>query len=112
MKVKPMSPTKLASIERLLVKMSEFFQEIEKIEKIKPGENMVSMLKAVKDIFSESIEDFKSLDPDDKLLALAQYSFKSGILCMRILKKNLKKEATSEICDLLKKSGLLCGLVV
>ena len=112
MKVKPMSPTKLASIERLLVKMSEFFQEIEKIEKIKSGENMVSMLKAVKDIFSESIEDFKSLDLDDKLLALAQHSFKSGILCMRILKKKLKKEATSEIYDLLKKSGLLCGLVV
>ncbi|MBM2817835.1 MAG: hypothetical protein HW401_425, partial [Parcubacteria group bacterium] len=91
MKVKPMSPTKLASIERLLVKMSEFFQEIEKIEKIKSGENMVSMLKAVKDIFSESIEDFKFLDLDDKLLALAQQSFKSGILCMRILKKKLKK---------------------
>ena len=31
--------------------MEEFFKEMQEIEKIKSNENMVSMLKAVKDIF-------------------------------------------------------------
>ena len=111
-KVRPVSTTKMADIKRLLAKMEEFFKEMQEIEKIKSNENMVSMLKAVKDIFSEGIENFKSLNLDDKLLMLAQESFKSGILCMRILKKNLSKEVTAEINELLKKSGLVCGLVV
>ena len=43
--------TKMADIKRLLAKMEEFFKEMQEIEKIKSNENMVSMLKAVKDIF-------------------------------------------------------------
>ena len=105
--VRPISPTKMAAIEKLLTKMSEFFRDIEKIEKTESGKNMVSMLKATKEIFSESIENFKSLDLDDKLLLLAQESFKSGVLCMNILKKNLKKEMNLEIRGLLERSGLL-----
>lgn len=99
----------MAKVERLLVQMDLFVKEIEQIEKIESGKNMVSMLTAVKEVFSESIENFKSKNLDDKLLALAYSSFQSGILCVRILKKNLKEEMTAEINDLLKKSGLLCS---
>jgi len=106
--VKPMSPTKATAIKNLMSKMEEFFQEIEKIEKEGSGENMISMLESVKEIFAEKIKDFKSLNLDDKLLLLAQNSFKSGLICMNILKKSLKREITPEIRDLLEKSGLLC----
>lgn len=109
--VRPISPTKMAHIKNLLIRMEEFFQEIEKIEKTGYEENMMFFLKAAKEAFSESIENFKSLDLDDKLLSLARESFKTGLICMNILKKSLKKEVTSEINELMKKSGLLCGLV-
>src|SRR3989338_8618252 len=109
--VKPMSPTKATAIKNLMSKMEEFFQEIEKIEKEGSGENMISMLESVKEIFAEKIKDFKSLNLDDKLLLLAQNSFKSGLICMNILKKSLKREITPEIRDLLEKSGLLCLVV-
>jgi len=105
--VKPMSPTKMATIENLFKTMSGFLKEIDEIEKKSQG-NMISMLKATKETFSESIEDFKSLNLDDKLLLLAQNSFRSGLVCINVLKKSLKKEVTSEIRDLLEKSGLLC----
>ena len=58
---------------------------------------MISMLKATKETFSESIEDFKSLNLDDKLLLLAQNSFRSGLVCINVLKKSLKKEKFSDI---------------
>ena len=72
---------------------------------------MASMLKDAKDIFSESIKDFKSLDLDEKLLALTQHLLKSALVCTRILSQNLKGEITSDVKNLLKKSGLLLGLL-
>ena len=110
--LRPISPTKMAAIENLLKKMADFLQEIEKMEKQESKGSMISMLKATKETFSESIEGFKSLNLDDKLLLLAQNSFRSGLVCMNVLKKSLKKEVTPEIRDLLEKSGLLCCLVV
>ena len=109
--ISPISPTKMAAIENLLKKMSGFLREIEEMEKKEPKGNMISMLKATKEIFSESIDGFKSLNLDDKLLLLAQNSFRSGLVCMNVLKKSLKKEITPEIRDILEKSGLLCWLV-
>ena len=90
--LRPVSPTKVATIENLLKKMAEFLQEIEKMEKQESKGSMISMLKATKETFSESIEDFKSLNLDDKLLLLAQNSFRSGLVCMNVLKKSLKKK--------------------
>ena len=111
-RLKPMSPSKMALIENVLKKMSDFLKEIEEMEKVSArDENVVSMLKASVEIFSESINDFKSLEVNEKLFSLAQHSLKSGVVFMRLLKKNLKKEVTPEIIDLMKKSGLLCGLV-
>ena len=110
--ISPISPTKMAAIENLLKKMSGFLREIEEMEKKEPKGNMISMLKATQEIFSESIEGFKSLSLDDRLLSLAMNSFKSGLICMNVLKRSLTKEVTPEIRDLLEKSGLLCCLAV
>ena len=110
---KPMSTTKMALIENMLKKMSDFLKDLEEMEKVNAGdENVVSMLKASVDVFSESINDFKGLEVNEKLFLLAQHSLKSGVVFMRLLKKNLKKEVTPEIRDLMKKSGLICGVVV
>lgn len=113
MKIKPMSPTKMALIENVLKKMSDFLKDLEEMEKTNArDENVVSMLKASVEVFSEEICDFKSLEVNEKLFLLAQRSLKSGVVFMRLLKKNLKKELTPEINDLMKKSGLLCGGLV
>lgn len=110
--LKPMSPTKMALIENVLRKMSDFLKDFEEMGKVNASENVVSMLKASVEVFSESINDFKSLEVNEKLFLLAQQSLKAGVVFMRLLKKNLGKEITPEIKDLMKKSGLLCGLVV
>lgn len=112
--LKPLSSTTLARVARLSRKMDEFLGEIgeiEEVEKIKSAENLASMLRDTKDIFSESIEGFKSLNLDDKLLALTQRSLKSALVCVRILTQNLKKEVTAEVKDLLEKSGLFGGIL-
>lgn len=108
--LKPLSPTTLAHVTRLSKKMEEFLKEIEDIE-TRSGENLASMLKDVKDIFSESIEGFDSLDLNQKLLALTQRLLKSAVVHARILGQNLRGEITSEVKDLLKKSGLLSCLL-
>jgi len=110
--LKPMSPTKMALIENVLKKMNDFLKDLEEMEKVEAGnENVASMLKASVELFSESINDFKSLEVNERLFLLAQHSLKSGVVFMRLLKKNLKKEVTPEISELMKKSGLLCSLV-
>ena len=112
--VKPMSPTKMALIENMVKKMSGFLREIEEIDSVSVGEgeeNIVSILKPSVEIFSESVNNFRALEINDKLLLLAQHSLKAGVVSMRLLKRSLKKEVTPEIHELMKKSGLLCGLV-
>ncbi|MDE1988569.1 MAG: hypothetical protein KGJ58_01590 [Patescibacteria group bacterium] len=97
----------------MLKKMSDFLKILEGMEKeSRKDENVVSILKASIEIFSESIEDFKSMEINERLFLLAQHSLKLGVVFMRLLKKNLGKEITPEISDLMKKSGLLCGLLV
>ena len=111
---KPINTTKMATVENLLAKLSEFHKQAKMMEaeNSKPQENVLSMAKAGIEVFSEIIEDFNSLELNDKLLSLANHSIELGVVFMRLLKKNLKKEITPEIRDLLQKSGLLCGLVV
>ena len=110
--LKPMNPTKMALIENVLKKMSDFLKDLEETERMQAAdENVVSMLKASVEVFSESINNFKSLEVNERLFLLAQHSLKSGVVFMRLLKKNLKKEVTPEISELMKKSGLICGLV-
>jgi len=110
--LKPMNPTKMALIENVLKKMSDFLKDLEETERVQAAdENVVSMLKASVEVFSESINNFKSLEVNERLFLLAQHSLKSGVVFMRLLKKNLKKEVTPEISELMKKSGLICGLV-
>ncbi len=104
---KPMSPTKMAHIENMLKKMSDFLKDLEGMEKVAGDENVVSMLKASVEVFSEFIKDFKSFEINERLFLLAQHSLKSGVVFMRLLKKNLKEEMTPEIRDLFQKSGLL-----
>lgn len=108
--LKPLDTTTLAHVERLSKKMEDFLKEIGDIE-TKSGENMALMLENIKDIFAESIEGFRSLDLDEKLLALTHRSLKSALVCVRILRQNLRGETTSDVKNLLKKSGLLCGLL-
>lgn len=108
--LKPLDPTTLACVGRLPKKIEEFLKEIEDIE-AKSGENLALMLENIKDIFSESIQDFKALDLDEKLLALTRRSLKSALVCARILNQNLRGEVTSDVENLLKKSGLICGLL-
>lgn len=114
--LKPMNLTKVALIENMenmLKKMSDFLKEIGEMEKMNAGnENVVSMLKASVDVFSESISGFKSIGTNERLFLLAQHSLKSGVVFIRLLKQNLKEELTPEINDLMKKSGLLCGGLV
>ena len=107
--LRPMSPTKMALVENMLKKMSDFLKNLEEIERVneRPDENVVSMLKASVEVFSESISDFKSLEVNERLFLLAQHSLRSGVVFIRLLKKNLKKEITPEIIDLMKRSGLL-----
>lgn len=106
--LKPMSPTKMALIENVLKKMSDSLKDFESMEKMQAGdENVVSMLKASVEVFSEVIKDFKSFEVNERLFLLAQQSLKSGIVFMRLLKKNLKEEMTPETRDLFQKSGLL-----
>ena len=114
--VKPMSPTKMALIENMVKKMSGFLREIEEIDSVSVSvgegeENIVSILKPSVEIFSESVNNFRALEINDKLLLLAQHSLKAGVVSMRLLKRSLKKEITAEMYELMKKSGLLCGLV-
>ena len=111
--VKPMSPTKMALIENMVKKMSGFLREIEEIDSVvgEGEENIVSILKPSVEIFSESVNNFRALEINDKLLLLAQHSLKAGVVSMRLLKRSLKKEITAEMYELMKKSGLLCGLV-
>src|SRR3989344_6925575 len=111
--IKPMSPTKMALIENMVKKMSGFLREIEEIDSVvgEGEENIVSILKTSVEIFSESINNFRALEINDKLLLLAQHSLKAGVVSMRLLKRSLKKEITAEMYELMKKSGLLCGLV-
>jgi|SRR3989338_4390567 len=113
-RLRPMSPSKMAMVESLLAKMSDFVKQAKMMESenLKSQENVLSMAKAGIEVFSEIIEDFNSLELNDKLLSLANHSLELGVVFMRLLKKNLKKEITPEIRDLLQKSGLLCGLVV
>ena len=109
----PMNPTKMAFIKNLSEKMDDLLKDLEKIEKTTNagGENVASMLKASIEVFSESIDDFKRLEVNEKLLLLTKHSLRSGVVFMRLLKKSLEKGLTPEIKDLMKKSGL-CGLVV
>lgn len=111
MVLRPLSPTTLACVTRMSKKMEEFLKEIESVEIKSGGENLASMLKDAKDIFSESIEGFDSLDLNQKLLALTQRLLKSAVVHARILGQNLRGEITSEVKDLLKKSGLFSGLL-
>lgn len=110
-KVKPMSPTKKAFIEKSLMMINSIIKDLEQMGMCNKGnENVASMLKASVDLFSENVEGFRPLGVEDKLFSLAQESLKSALVLIRLLKKSLDGEVTQEIKDLMKKSGLFCSL--
>ena len=102
---KPMSTTKMALIENMLKKMSDFLKDLEEMEKMNAGdENVVSMLKASVDVFSESINDFKGLEVNEKLFSIGATFAEIRSCFYEASEKNLKKEVTPEIRDLMKKT--------
>lgn len=109
-----MSPTKMALIENIEKKMKDSLKEIEEIEKnsIEEDENLGLILKDAVQCFSESINNFRAAGINERLFLLTQRSIKSSAFFITLLKKSLKKELTAEINDLMKKSGLLCGILV